>query len=67
MLGINAEHKYDPPSELSAPERQRRSPTVMDLPVRESIILIGRTKRSKRSRHGEMMMSAALTRPGVRR
>jgi hypothetical protein len=66
MLSINAEHQFDRPSELSAPERQRRSPALMDIPVRESLKLIGRTKRSKRSRDGEIMMSEALSRPNIR-
>jgi hypothetical protein len=55
MLSINAEHQNDRPSELSAPERQRRSQALMDISVRESIKLIGKAKRSKRSRDGEMI------------
>jgi hypothetical protein len=55
MFAINAEHQFDRPLELSALESERRSPAVMNIHVREWIKLIGRTKRRKRSRDGEMM------------
>jgi hypothetical protein len=55
MFGINAEHQFDRPSELSGPETQRRSPALTDIPVRESIKPIETTKLSKISRDGEMI------------